>query len=187
MLRPSGQRPRVLAAGAPGPAASSGTEKRAGGTLIVTLLLSAAALDITRCGLVIMTYRHLEPAGALIAAGAAAAVLSVSAARGYRAGRRWAATVALLIGLASGPQASSSGFGAPFTIPDVATAALGVVLGVAILATAGGSSRAPRTGSPRAKSSARAGPRCLRAIRVPRTEPGPGATGPVAGTGSARR
>jgi hypothetical protein len=43
----------------------------------------------------------------------------------------------MLIAVASAPQASVSGFHNPYTIPDVATAALGVLLTVAILATAG--------------------------------------------------
>jgi hypothetical protein len=154
------QRSGVLAEGARGQAASPSTERHPGGTLIVTLLLSGAALDITRCGLLVMTHRQLTLAVWLIVAGTAAAVVSVIAARAYRAGRRWAALLALLIGLASGPQASSSGFGAPFTIPDVATATLGVALGVAILATAGRARGGRWAVSPCARSSARAGPRC---------------------------
>jgi hypothetical protein len=43
----------------------------------------------------------------------------------------------LLIGATSAPQAAASGFHAPYTIPDTATAALGVLLTVAVLATAG--------------------------------------------------
>jgi hypothetical protein len=43
----------------------------------------------------------------------------------------------LLIGAASAPQAAATGFHAPYTIPDTATAALGVLLTVAVLATAG--------------------------------------------------
>jgi hypothetical protein len=44
---------------------------------------------------------------------------------------------ALLIGAASAPQAAMSGFHGPYMIPDTATAALGVLLAVAVLATAG--------------------------------------------------
>ncbi len=58
-------------------------------------------------------------------------------ARGCQAGRRWAGLAALLIGAASAPQAAMSGFHGPYTIPDSATAALGVLLAVAVLATAG--------------------------------------------------
>jgi hypothetical protein len=58
-------------------------------------------------------------------------------ARACRGGRRWAGWAALLIGATSAPQAAASGFHAPYTIPDTATAALGVLLTVAVLATAG--------------------------------------------------
>jgi hypothetical protein len=44
---------------------------------------------------------------------------------------------ALLIGAASAPQAAMSGCHGPYTIPDTATAALGVLLAVAVLAAAG--------------------------------------------------
>ena len=43
----------------------------------------------------------------------------------------------MLIGLASVPQAAASGFSGPYLIPDTATAALGILLAVTILATAG--------------------------------------------------
>lgn len=138
MLRRSRARPRVSAVTLARQGTPLATEKRGGRGLVVALLISAAALDLTRCSMVLMTFRRLDPAAGLVAAGVGAAVLSVTAARGYRAGRRWATLVALLIGVASAPQASASGFRAPFTIPDVATAALGIVLAVAILATAGG-------------------------------------------------
>jgi hypothetical protein len=110
---------------------------RAGRRLTATLLLAAAALDLTRCSLVVMTARHPAPAAALVAAGLAAAALSVRTARGCQAGRRWASRTALLIGTASAPQAAASGFRPPYAIPDTATAALGVLLAVAVLATAG--------------------------------------------------
>src|SRR5689334_13740155 len=70
--------------------------------------------------------------------GVTAAVLSVRTARGCQAGRRWAGLAALLIGAASAPQAAMSGFHGPYMIPDTATAVLGVLLAVAVLATAGG-------------------------------------------------
>ncbi len=62
--------------------------------LIVVILLTAAALDLTRCGLVMMAARHPAPAAA-------------------------------------------SGFRGPYTIPDAATAALGMMLAITLLATAG--------------------------------------------------
>jgi hypothetical protein len=110
---------------------------RPGRRLIAVMLLGAAALDLTRCGLVLVTAWPGGPAGALVAAGLAAAALSLWTARGYRGSRRWSGWAALLIGVASAPQAAASGFHAPFTAPDTATAALGVLLTVAVLATAG--------------------------------------------------
>src|SRR6266568_1680591 len=75
--------------------------------------------------------------GQLASGGLAAAALSTWAAREYQGGRRWSSWAAVLIGAASGPQAAASGFHAPYTIPDTATAVLGVLLTVAVLATAG--------------------------------------------------
>jgi hypothetical protein len=105
--------------------------------LIVVLLVTAAALDLTRCGLVMTATRHPGPAAGLVAAGLAAAALTARTARGCQAGQRWAGWAALLVGAASAPQAATSGFRGPFTIPDTATAALGVLLATTILATAG--------------------------------------------------
>ena len=127
----------VAAAGADGGRAAPAAGIRPGRRLTVILLLAAAALDLTRCGLVVMTARNPAPAAGLVAAGLAAAALSVRTARGCQAGRRWARWTALLIGAASAPQAAASGFHAAYAIPDTATAALGVLLAVAVLATAG--------------------------------------------------
>jgi hypothetical protein len=82
------------------------------------------------------TSRHPAPAAGLIAAGLATAALSIWTARGHLRGRRWPAWAAVLIGVASAPQAAASGFHGPYTIPDAATAVLGIVLAVAVLATA---------------------------------------------------
>ena len=101
------------------------------------MLLVAAALDVARCILVTTTSRHPGPAACLVAAGIGAAALSITAALGCRAGHRWAAWAALLIGAASAPQAAASGFHSPYTIPDTATAALGILLTVTILTAAG--------------------------------------------------
>jgi hypothetical protein len=109
---------------------------RPGWRLIAVMLLAAAVLDLARCGIVLTTARHAGPAIGLIAAGLAAAALSLRTARGYQGGRRWSAWAALLIGAASAPQAAASGFHPPYAIPDIATAALGVLLTVAVLATA---------------------------------------------------
>ena len=110
---------------------------RPGQRLIPVLLLLTAALDLTRCGLVGVADRHPAPACGLAAVGLAAAAVSVRTARRYRARRRRADWVTFLIGATSAPQAAASGFDAPYTIPDTATAALGVLLTVAVLATAG--------------------------------------------------
>jgi hypothetical protein len=131
-------------------AADSGTTSPAAGSshsrpLVAVMLLAAALLDLTRCGLVLATARHLTPAVWLITTGLAAAAVSVGAAHGCRGGRRWSALGALLIGAASAPQAAASGFHPPYAIPDAATAVLGILVAVAVLATAGrpGSWRRP--------------------------------------------
>jgi hypothetical protein len=105
--------------------------------LLPALLLAAAAMDLTRCGLFAMATRHPAPVCGLAVAGLAAAALSVQTARGCRAGRRWAAWAAFLIGATSAPQAAASGFQSLYAIPDTTTAALGILLTVAVLATAG--------------------------------------------------
>jgi hypothetical protein len=123
--------------GADGETVSAATDPPPRQRLIPVLLLAAAAMDLARCGLFVMAARHPAPAGGLAAAGLAAAALSARTARGCRAGRLWAAWAAVLIGATSAPQAAASGFHGPYTIPDTATAALGILLTVAVLATAG--------------------------------------------------
>jgi hypothetical protein len=108
-----------------------------GRRLIVVMLLTAAALDLTRCGLVMTAARHPYPTAGLVAAGLAAAALTARTARGCQDGQCWAGWAALLIGAASAPQSAASGFRGPYTIPDTATAALGMLLAITILATAG--------------------------------------------------
>jgi hypothetical protein len=120
---------------------------RPGQRLIIVMLLAAAALDLARCGLVMATARHPAPATGLVAAGLAAAALSLCSARGCQIGQRWASWAALLIGAASAPQAAASGFHAPFTATDTATAALGVLLSVTVLVTVG-RTRQPFTEGP---------------------------------------
>jgi hypothetical protein len=109
--------------------------------LIAVMLLTAAALDLTRCGLLMAAARHPASAAGLVTAGLAAAALTARTALGYEAGQRWAGWAALLIGVASGPQAAASGFRSPYMMPDSATAALGILLAVTILATAGQADR----------------------------------------------
>jgi hypothetical protein len=131
---PSAGRPAAVA---PGAAAAPAAQVRADRQLIALLLLAAAALDLSRCGLVVVTAAHPVPTAVLVAAGLAAAAMSLRTARGCRAGRRWACWAALLIGAMSAPQAAASGFRPPYTIPDMATAAVGILLTVTVLATAG--------------------------------------------------
>jgi hypothetical protein len=131
----------ITDAGTDGEMAAPVARPRPGRQLIAVMLLTAAVLDLTRCGLVLAAARHPAPTAALAAAGLAAAVLSARTARGCQAGRRWAGWAALLIGGASAPQAAMSGFHGPFMIPDTATAVLGVLLAVAVLATAGAAGR----------------------------------------------
>ncbi len=111
--------------------------------VIAVLLVAAAALDLTRCGLVVATVRQAEEAAMPMSAGLAAAAVSIWTARGCHRGARWSGWAALVIGAASGPQASASGFGAGYTIPDGATAVLGVLVAVGVLATAGRGSPVP--------------------------------------------
>jgi hypothetical protein len=113
--------------------------------LIVVMLLIAAALDLTRCGLVMAAARHPAPTAGLVTAGLAAAALTAQTARACQVGRRWAGWAALLIGVASAPQAAVSGFRSPYMIPDTATAALGILLAVTILATVGRTDRRDTT------------------------------------------
>ena len=121
-----------------GPAVTiPGAGARPGARLIAVLLLAAAALDLARCGLVLASAGHAGPAIGLVSAGLAAAALSLWTAGRCRGGRRWSDWTALLIGAASAPQAAVSGFRVPYTIPDTATAVLGVLLTVAVLTTAG--------------------------------------------------
>jgi hypothetical protein len=132
--RTSARPPAAGADTGPGaPAAGS----RAAQSLIAVLLLAAAALDLTRCGLVLATARHPAPAAGLVAAGLTAAAFSSWTARGCLARGRWPTWAALLIGAASAPQAAASGFAAPYTVPDTATSTIGILLAVAVLATVG--------------------------------------------------
>jgi hypothetical protein len=108
-----------------------------GRRVITVMLLAAAALDLARCGVAVLSARPVGLTVGLVVAGVAAAGLSLRIAYACGSRRRWAAWAALLIGAASGPQAAASGFHSLYTIPDLATAALGVVLAVAVLATAG--------------------------------------------------
>lgn len=125
------------------------TPGRTGRHLITVMLIAAATLDLTRCGIVLTTARHAGPAAGPVAAGVAAAALSLSIARGCQNGRRWSGWATLLIGVASAPQAAASGFHAAYAISSTATAALGILLTVAVLATIGQSAEPdPFAGKP---------------------------------------
>ena len=119
--------------GAAAPIASRLPSRR----VTAVMLVAAAALDLTRCGLVAATVRQVWEVAMPMSAGLAAAAVSIWTARGCHRGARWSGCAAVLIGAASGPQASASGFGAAYTIPDGATAVLGVLVAVGVLATAG--------------------------------------------------
>jgi hypothetical protein len=133
---------RRLPLGSPADGADGGTTSpaavsRSARRLIAVMLVAAAALDLTRCGLVMRAVRHHPSAAGLVVIGLAAAALSVRTARGCQKGQRWAVWAALVTGAASAPQAAMSGFSTPYTIPDTATAVLGILLAAAVLATVG--------------------------------------------------
>jgi hypothetical protein len=108
------------------------------GLLLVTILLTAAAAaDLSRCGIVVVAARHGQPAAGLVAAGLASAALSLAAARGSHRGRGWASWAAVLIGITSAPQAAATGFRALYAVPNTATAVVGILLTISVLATAG--------------------------------------------------
>ena len=109
--------------------------------LIAVMLLTAAALDLTRCGLVLAAARHPVPTAELVAAGLAAAVLS----RADRARMPGRPALGMLGRIADrrrvGPAGGRVRLPRPVYDPDTATAALGVLLAVAVLATAGAAGR----------------------------------------------
>jgi hypothetical protein len=130
----------------PGPAPAPAAGQAAGPAtplparrVTALMLLAAAALDLTRCGLA--TGTRPGTAAALVSAGLAAAAASAWTARGCRRGACWSGCAAFLIGIASGPQAAASGFHAAYAIPDTATAVLGVLVAAGVLATAGRTSQ----------------------------------------------
>src|SRR5258706_6868394 len=79
--RPPADVPRPGAGAATAPPAAG---PRPGQCLTAVLLAAAAALDLARCGIVLATARHPAPATALVAAGLAAAALTLHIARGCR-------------------------------------------------------------------------------------------------------
>jgi hypothetical protein len=131
--------PAAAADGTTGPAAARSPVRR----VTAVMLLAAAVLDLTRCGLVAGTVTQTGTAAGLVTAGLAATAVSLWTARGCQRGARWSGWAAFLIGTASGPQAAAAGFHTPYTIPDTATAALGVLAAAGVLATAGRIRRPP--------------------------------------------
>jgi hypothetical protein len=121
--------------GAAGPAAASLPIRR----VTALMLLAAAVLDLTRCGLVMGAATQAGPAAVLVSAGLAA--VSLWTARGCQCGARLSGLAAFLIGTVSGPQAAASGFHGVYAIPDTATAVLGVLVAAGVLATAGRTSQ----------------------------------------------
>jgi hypothetical protein len=125
--------PALAVDGTAGPIANRLPTRR----VTAVMLLAAAVLDLTRCGLVAATVRQAGETAMLMSAGLAAAAVSIWTARGCQCGTRWSGWAAFLIGVASAPQAAVFGFSAAYTIPDRATAALGVAVAMGVLATAG--------------------------------------------------
>jgi hypothetical protein len=74
----------IMAVGAAGATASPAVPLRPGRRLMAAMLLIAAALDLTRCGLVLTAARYLMPTAGLVAAGLAAAGLTLRTARDAR-------------------------------------------------------------------------------------------------------
>ena len=126
-----------------GTAASRSTVRR----VTAAMLFTAAALDLTRCGLAPVTVTRAGPAAGAVSTGLLAAAVSLWTARGCQRGARWSGWAAFLIGAASAPQAAASGFHAAYLIPDTATAALGVLVATGVLATAGRTTRSAPPGS----------------------------------------
>src|ERR1700751_6320494 len=93
--------PALAAAGTAGPIANRLPTRR----VTAVMLLAATVLDLARCGLVAATVRQAGEAAILMAAGLAAAAVSIWTARGCQCGTRWSGWGAFLIGAPSAPQA----------------------------------------------------------------------------------
>jgi hypothetical protein len=119
-----------------------------GRRLIAVLLLASAAMDLTRCGLTVMTARHPMPAYGLAAAGLAVAALSVPTVRGCQTGPRWAGWAAFRGN--PGWTACQRGAGA-VRGSDRRLAGIGITLAVIVLA--------PTTGRSTSTAGSKAAPR----------------------------
>jgi hypothetical protein len=109
-------------------------EARPAPLLLPVLLLALGTLDLTRCGLLLGSLRS-SPGLPLVVGGLAAAAACLLGARSYRRRQHWSAATALLIGVATAPQAAAAGFRAPFTIPDLASITLGSLVAVIVLSS----------------------------------------------------
>ena len=115
------------------------------------MLLAAAALDLTRCGLVVGTVTQAGAAAALVSVGLAAAAVSLWTACGCQHGTRWSGWAAFLIGTRQGRKLPRPVSTPLYAIPDTATAVLGVLVAAGVLATVGRTRRpaSPQTQQPR--------------------------------------
>jgi len=103
------------------------------GWVLATLLALTAATDLARCGIGLTPASGSSQTVLLFTTGGLAAVVSAITASGAIRRRQWAVWSAGLLGIASAPQATMAGFRAPYTIPDLATAVLGLLLTVTVL------------------------------------------------------
>ena len=101
--------------------------------VLATLLGLTAVTDLVRCGIGLTRIGGPTETMLLFISGGVAALGSLITAGGAVRRRRWALWSAALLGVAAAPQASMTGFRAPYTIPDVATAILGILLTATVL------------------------------------------------------
>ena len=101
--------------------------------VLATLSVLTAAADLARCGMGLTLASASSQTVLLFTMGGLAAVVSAITAGGAIRRRQWALWSAGLIGIASAPQATMAGFRAPYTIPDLATAILGLLLTITVL------------------------------------------------------
>jgi hypothetical protein len=101
--------------------------------VLAALLGLAAVADLARCSIGITRVGGTSATVLLLVSGGVAAAGSVVIAGGAIRSRRWALWSAALIGIGSAPQAAMTGFRAPYTIPDVASAVLGLLVTITVL------------------------------------------------------
>lgn len=101
--------------------------------VLAGLLGLAAVADLARCSIGLTREGGASATVLLFASGGVAAAVSVIIAGGAIRRRQWALWSAALIGIASAPQAAMTGFRSPYTVPDVATAVLGLLMTITVL------------------------------------------------------